>query len=134
MSQNCDIQVRGDDGIVRSVLYCHDNIIPASIRPIMVKAAELASQNIVQLKYRLNAKAFASLIVIAGWESRQLIVPDLDIHEDVDFHVDVHLETEGIAVTVRSCEWDTEDRTFVIQPFKPQDETAAHEPGTPTTP
>ncbi len=123
MTQNCDIQIKGADGALRSVLYCRDNILPQCIRPIIVRAVEIANENASLVKYQVNAKAFAALIVIASWEKHQMIVPDLSVQEDVDFHVEVRLETDRIAVTIRSCEWDTEDRTFQVGLPKSQDGT-----------
>ncbi len=121
MSKNCDIHIKGADGALRSVLYCRDNISPQCIRPIIVRAVEIANENASLVKYHVNAKSLAALIVIAAWERHQLIAPDLSVQEDVDFHVEVQLETDRIAVTIRSCEWDTEDRRFDVELSKCQD-------------
>ncbi len=45
MSKNCDIHIKGADGALRSVLYCRDNISPQCIRPIIVRAVEIANEN-----------------------------------------------------------------------------------------
>ncbi len=122
MSQNGNLIIKDADGGVRAILYCHENLLCNGTSQVIHTAVTLSKQKLFSLRYELDAKRLAALITIAAWESGLLIVPATQTNWDVDFNVEVVVESSE-RIVVNTCsrlKYDKDDH-YVIEDLKPEE-------------
>ncbi len=120
MSQNGNLIIKDADGEVRAILYSHDSV--SLLGRVIEDAVTLSKQDLLPLRYKLDAKRLAAMITIAAWESGFLIVPATHTNWDVDFNIEVVVESSQRivvnAITRMRC---GKDDHYIIEDTKPEE-------------